>query len=151
MYEKKSDKVNSLAKVKILALLVCLGALTSCATPIGQFKESDLTWTKFDKDVNYQEVFRNLKEGFRRCAPGLFADGNLYTDIKEGHFDIYVTNILGGRSQWVYGIINIRANFPDGSTVDIGVKNAFDNPVFGKKGGRREMISGWASKNYDCE
>jgi len=137
--------------IRIIAILVPLEMLTSCATPVGQFKESDMTWTKSEIGINYQAVFRNVKEGFRKCASHLFADGNLYTDIKESHFDVYLTDVLGGKSPWVYGVVNIKSIDSNHSTLEIGVNNAYDNPVFGKKGGGREMISGWALRTYGCE
>ena len=136
---------------KIIAVLISLGMLTSCATPVGQFKENDMIWTKSEMEMNYQVVFRNIKEGFRKCGLHFFADGNLYSDIKEGHFDIYLTDVFGGKSPWVYGVVNINNIDPNHSTLEIGVNNTYDNPVFGKKGGGREMIAKWASRTYACE
>jgi len=140
--------MNRLAFVTILASFLFL---SSCATPVGQFKESDMAWTKMNFKLNYQAVYRNLKEGFRKCGPRFFADGNLYTDINEGHFDIYLSDMLGGRSSWVYGIIIIKHIDGDTSAVSIGVNNTYDNPLFGKKSGGREMISQWAKGIYDCD
>lgn len=136
---------------KIVALLASLGMLTSCATPVGQFKENDMVWTKTEMEVNYQSVFRNVKEGFRKCGSHLFADGNLYTDIKEGRFDIYLTDVFGGKSPWVYGVVNIRNIDVDHSALEVGVNNTYEDPVFGKEGGGREMITRWASGTYACE
>jgi len=138
-------------KLAFATILVSLLFLSSCATPVGQFKESDMAWTKMNVKLNYQAVYRNLKEGFRKCGPTYFVDGNLYADINEGHFDIYLTTAFGGRTSWVYGIINIKHIDKDTSAVSIGVNNTFDNPLFGKKGGGREMISQWAKGIYDCD
>ena len=137
--------------MKIVATLVFLGMLTSCATPVGQFKESDMAWTKFEVEMNYQAVFRGVKEGFRKCGSHLFADGNLYADIKEGHFDVYLTDVFGGKSPWVYGMVNIKNVGPSHSVLEIGVNNTYDNPLFGNKGDGREMIAKWASGTYACD
>ena len=136
--------------MQIIVLSVFLGMLASCATPVGQFKESDMTWTKFEMEMNYQSVFRNVKEGFRRCGNNFFADGSLYTDVKEGHFDIYLTDAFGGKSPWVYGVVNINNVDENHSTFAVGVVNAYDNPMFGKEGGGRESIAKWASGTYAC-
>lgn len=137
--------------LKIIVPLVSVGMLTACATPIGQFKESDMTWTKLEMEMNYQSVFRNVKEGFRKCGPYYFADGNLYTDVKEGHFDIYLTDVFGGKSPWGYGVVNISGIDENHSAFEIGVNNAYDNPVLGKEGGGRETIAKWAAGTYTCE
>lgn len=136
--------------MQIIVSLVCLGILTSCAKPVGQFQESDMAWTKFEAEMNYQSVFRNVKEGFRKCGSHYFVDGSLYTDVKEGHFDIYLTDAFGGKSPWVYGVVNIIDIDENDSIVEIGVNNAYDNPMLGKEGGGREMIARWASGTYAC-
>ena len=136
--------------MRIVFILVSLVTLVSCATPVGQFKSNDMAWTKLEIGMNYQSIFRNVKEGFRICGSHFFADGNLYTDIKEGHFDVYLTDIFGGQSPWVYGVVNIINIDSSHSALRIGVNNIYDNPVFGKKGGGREMIAKWASGIYAC-
>ena len=136
--------------MRVIVILVSLVIVASCATPVGQLKSNDMAWTKLEMEMNYQSVFRNVKEGFRKCGSHFFADGNLYTDIKEGHFDIYLTDIFGGKSPWVYGVVNIKNIDSSYSALEIGVNNTYDNPVFGKKGGGREMIAKWASRIYAC-
>lgn len=135
-------------KLTFATILVSLLFLSSCAT---QFKESDMAWTKMNIKLNYQAVYRNLKEGFRKCGSGYFVDCNLYGDINEGHFYINLKSGFGSRSPLVYGIINIKHIDKDTSAVSIGVNKTFDNPLFGKKGGGRERISQWAKGIYDCD
>ena len=85
---------------------ICL--LQACATPIGKFKESDMAWTKGTVDISYQQVYRNLQEGFRKCFPMLFVEGSLYPDINKAHFDIHLVNMFGSRTAWVFGVVDIN-------------------------------------------
>jgi hypothetical protein len=145
-----SNVENDMNRLKLIPIILSLLILSSCATPAGKFKESDMAWTKMNLPLNYQAVYRNLNDGFRTCGPSYFPVGNLYTDINEGHFDIYLSDMFGGSSEWVYGRVSIKDIDGDSSAISIGVNNAYDNPLFGKKGGGREMISQWAQGIYEC-
>jgi len=71
-----------------LILIVAVALMFGCATPPGQLKESDFVWQEKTVAANYQEVYRNVNNGFRKCALGV-PQGSLYTDIKKGHFDVF--------------------------------------------------------------
>lgn len=129
--------------------ICCFLFLSGCATPPGKFKDSDLTWSHVDISLNYQVVYRNVSEGFRRCG-GKIAEGNLYTDIREGQIDIYLKDVFGGRSSWVYGIVRVKFKEEQISNFSVGVNNPYDSPMLGKQGEGRKTILSWANAKYDC-
>ena len=139
-------------EIRVLVALISLGVLTSCATPVGQFDESDMHWTKFETELNYQAVYRNVNEGFGKCGSHWLVEGKLYTDIEEGRMDIYVFNKYGS-TNWVYGLVNVKSIDLNHSDVEIGVNKRYDNSVFSRNGVNRDMFSRWASGTYqrsDC-
>ena len=69
-------------------------------------KKSDFVWEERVVAANYQEVYRRILSGFRKCGE-IIPEGHLYTDIKEGHFDVYIRQTFGGRSDFVFGIIDV--------------------------------------------
>lgn len=126
--------------ISVGILIVLL--LVSCATPVGQFKESDFTWTRASINSNYQAAYRNLKDGFRKCGDGLHIDSDLYTDINTGHFDIYVSYPFGEKSPVVFGVIDLKQIDQNNCHIAIGLT------FRGHKGSR---FLNWANGVYECE
>lgn len=119
-----------------IALLV-----TGCATPIGEFKEEDFIWREQTINANYQEVYRRVLGGLRRCG-ALTGYGNIYTDISSGHFDMYVTGIYGP-SQWVVGVIDIKQLDDRRSHVRVGVNRRHAPLSPGLRETRRQQWIDW--------
>lgn len=134
-------------RVSVAAIILIILLLSSCATPVGQFQESDFNWTKTTIDLNYQAVYRNLKDGFRTCRSGLSIDSEIYTDINTGHFDIR----FDSRAAWVFGMIDLQHIDQNNCQVSIGVIRAYDDPLFGRTGKYRELFLNWANRIYECE
>ncbi len=109
-YESKNKGVGFFKwLLMILIIVAAFYFLSGCATPPGQLKESDLVWQETTIAANYQEVYRNVKEGFRLCGAGV-PEGDLYTDNKTAHLDVYLPQTIpGGRSDWVMGLIDIKS------------------------------------------
>ncbi len=140
-----------MSKIRIIMILILFSILPSCSKPIGQLTENDMGWTRAEMPMNYQAVYRNVNEGFRRCGSGLIAEGNLYTDIQEGHFDLYLATLMGGKAPGALGVINIKEIDSNHAKISIGIVNVFDNPIFGKKGKGRERFFNWANGIYECD
>lgn len=133
-------------RITVFFLLI----ITSCVTPIGKFKESDFVWEEKVITANYQEVYRRILLGFRRCKVGV-PESNLYQDIKEGRFDVYLDQaFVGGRSDITLGMIYVVYKTNDISIVKVGVRYIFDKPLFGEEGGKRRLWLKWAAGNINC-
>jgi len=75
-------------KVILAAILFTLSACAS--TPIGKLTEDDFVTKEVLLNKDYQSAYRNLISGLRSC-PGLGVPfGNIYTDIREAHIDLYM-------------------------------------------------------------
>ncbi len=135
-----------LNRLKKMVFFVWLLFFSGC-TPIGHMGHSDFNWTIKTLDIPYQQVYRNIEAGFR-CHRGWYPSGQLYTDIQEGHFDLYATppDPLFGRL--VYGKIIIKSLSERKSKLSIGVTHHFDKPIFSKRGKPRETILQWAKGEY---
>lgn len=137
--------------MKLLSIIAAAAVtMGGCATPAGQFKDDDLAWTRLTVNETYQQVYRNVREGFRRCGDAFVAEGNLFTDIKAGEFDFYLTDIFGGRSSWVAGFVKIEAVDDKSARLAVGVNKNYDKPLLGEAGGIRRNIVAWSSAKYDC-
>jgi len=129
----------------VFLLILAVYFLSGCATPPGQLKESDLVWQEKTIAANYQEVYRNIKEGFRTCA-GVVIESDLYTDKKTGHFDVY----LARGSDWVFGLIDLKSITEASTWVKVGVQNSYDSPAFAETGLNRKLWLRWASGDLTC-
>jgi len=102
--------------------------------------------------MKYQEVYRNVNDGLRKCGSHWLVEGTLYTDIEEGRMDVYVFNKYGS-TNWVFGLVTVKSIDLNHSFVEIGINKRYDDPMFGKKGKIAEMYSRWAAGTYlrsDC-
>ena len=125
-------------------------AMIVCATPAGKISESDFVWQEKVIEANYQEVYSRIANGFRTCGD-LIAEGNLSTDTKEGHFDIYSGDALGGRSNWVLGKIYLKPDNKGNTIVKVGVQTIYDGPLFGEHGKYRRLWLRFAEGDLSCK
>ena len=133
-------------RIAIFFLLIVIG----CATPVGKLKKSDFAWEERVISANYQEVYRRILSGFRKCGE-VIPEGNLYTDIQEGRFDVYVRQTFGGRSDFVFGIIDVIYRNENATLVRVGVQTIYDGvSSFGTKGRTRKLWLKWAEGIIDC-
>lgn len=137
-------------KKLIVAYSFCILITLGCATPVGKIPESDFVWEDRIIKLNYQEVYRNIANGFRTCKPGI-AEGNLYTDIKEGHLDVYLVDVFGGKHPGVLGIIRVKEDNNGNTIVRVGVQRIYDNPVFGARGIYRKKWLEFAEGDLSCD
>lgn len=124
--------------------------MIGCATPAGKIPESDFVWQEKIIEANYQEVYRRIVSGFRTCGD-VIAEGNLYTDIKEGHFDIYLRGTFGGRSDFILGVIHLKPNDKGNTIVKVGVQTIYDRPLFGRHGKYRKLWLKFAEGDLSCK
>lgn len=110
--------------MRIRSVLLLLSVLvTGCATPVGQFTEHDFDWIEVRADVGYQALYRRMLDNFRRCGNAV-PEGNMYTDTRVAHIDVYLPGAYGGRSDWVIGVIDIRATGDNASMIRAGVNKS---------------------------
>jgi len=109
---------------RILLITIAGLLLAGCATPIGQWKKSDLYWNEKIITARYDEAYARLLDGFRKDDDYAW-EGTLYAEKKTGHFDIYVRNVLNlGKSSVGLATIDI-IQLEDGNTkVLIGCRNS---------------------------
>jgi hypothetical protein len=101
-------------------------------------------------EADYQEVYKRIENGFRTCGD-LLAQGNLDTNTPRGHFRIYSRDELGGRSDWVLGIINVKRDDKGNTIVRVGVQIIYDGPLFGEHGQYRRLWLRFAEGDYSCK
>lgn len=126
-----------------VTMIVCF---SGCATPIKKLSTDDFYWQQKKISGNYQKVYRNILDGFRSCDQGV-AESNLYTDIEEGQFDIYLPQLGGGRSVWVLGSIKVTSNGPDQTHVKAGAQKVYDR----KNCHHCKLWLQWAEGNISCK
>jgi hypothetical protein len=117
---------------KIIFILAVLLFCTGCFTPIGKIPKEDFGWQEKIIEADYQEVYRRVLNGFRTCKPGI-AEGNLYTDIKEGHFDVYLVGFLGTKHPGALGMIDIKADEKGNTIIKVGVQKMYDHAGYYRK------------------
>ncbi len=76
---------------------------------------------------------------------------SLNADTKEGHFDIYLRDALGGRSDWVIGIIYLKPDNKGNTIVKVGVQTIYDGPLFGEHGKYRRLWLRFAEGDSSCK
>ena len=147
------ERESQIKKNVLIIFSLIFITMTGCATPAGKIPESDFVWQEKIIEANYQEVYRRIVNGFRTCKDVVaeVAEGNLYTDIKEGHFDIYLWNVLGGRSDWVLGIIYLKPDDKGNTIVRVGVQTIYDRPLLGGHGKYRRLWLKFAEGDLSCK
>jgi hypothetical protein len=123
--------------MKLLLIALTVLVLGSCATPPGQIQDSDLLWEEKTVPIGYEQVYRNIVNGFRTCgpeSPGMVNVSQIgvpecvtYPESKEISCDVYIRQLYGGRSDWIIGFIRIKDFREHGTTVRVGVKPVFKN------------------------
>ena len=104
-------------------LLLLLFSLIGCHKPIGQYQESEFIWKEKEFKTNYQEIYRKINDGFRNCSSSYLSgvpQGNLYTDIKKGHFDTYYQGYWGTKINRPMGMIDVTENSQGNTIVRVG-------------------------------
>ena len=124
-----------------VALIISLLFLSACAMPAGDFKEKDLAWTKITIPLNYQTVYRRINNGFISCG-NHFVYSNIYSDINEAKFVIYLQDPYGRKTNFFFGRTVIKAIDENSSFVSIGVNKTYDWRNSGKS---RKIIAIWAN------
>lgn len=110
--------------MRILILLFALCAmLSSCATtPIGKIESSGFESKTIVVNAGFQEVYRNIVFGMKKCNTLGVPFGNIYTDINEAHIDIFMgghENNISRESAYPYGEIAIKKIGEKSSEVSI--------------------------------
>lgn len=131
------------APAPCLALLcsaAALVALTSgCATPAGQLPETEFAWSRVTLPMPPSQAFRHTTERARRCGD-YRPDGQYYPDAEMNRLDLYLPGGYGSRSNFVLGVVEIRAGGEGGADVRVGVQHVYDRPLFGRPGIKRQTI-----------
>jgi hypothetical protein len=79
-------------------------------------------------------------------------DGDLYTDIQEGRIVAYLHSDLPlTHTGTVLGVITVSGKQADASILKMGVRNAFDAPLFGAPGKFRARWTRWANGDKTCD
>jgi hypothetical protein len=144
------ERESQIKKIVLTIFSLIFIALIGCATPAGKISKSDFVWQEKVIEANYQEVYNRIVNGFRTCGD-LIAEGNLYTDAQKGHFDIYLRDPLGGRSDWVIGIINLKPDNKGNTIVKVGVQTIYNGPLFGEHGKYRRLWLRFAEGDLSCK
>ncbi|CAE6900010.1 hypothetical protein R70199_03639 [Paraburkholderia domus] len=112
--------------MKRFALLAAVPVLlAACATPPGEFKDTDFTWEETTVAATPPQVFRGVMERVRRCGSfeNLVADGQYYPDISEQTIDLYG---MGGwvhvSTGYIFGKLTISATADGKTLVRAGVQ-----------------------------
>lgn len=132
----------------VRSMIVVIAFLTGCATPIGQMAETDFNWSDETVSAGYQEVYRRLVNGFRSCSgDGLPAVpiGNLYTDNRTAHIDVYLGSMYGGQTQWPLGMIDLQAISDAKTQVRVGGHKTPESATFRPGAYRRQQWLDWAA------
>jgi hypothetical protein len=126
---------------------LCL--IAGCATPVSKLGDEEFVWTNAYVPMNYQQTYRNLKQGLDACGSAFAVESNLYTDINEGMMVLYLKNLLGGNNGFVYGTIKLKKE-NEGTQVRIGVQTVYAKPLFGTSKAGETMLK-FANGTYECE
>lgn len=91
--------------IYILASTLSLILISAC-TPLANRSDAEFEWEHQTFDKGYQETYRNLNEGFRKCR-NLYLTSELYTDKQQGFIEIYMKTIINTKSEIGVGILYI--------------------------------------------
>lgn len=142
---------------KQLLILIFL-LLSGCATATapGMYKETDFVSDQKIIPLNYEDTYRNLKMGFRKCVPPEWLiDDQLYHQDKSAFFDVTIViyglgNIARGASY--LGKIILTAVDEKSTRVKGQVINSHESHMFSADGSEtRGRWFRWASGNLSCE
>lgn len=138
-------------KILILLLGVCM-FLSACATtPIGKIEPEGFESKTVVVTAGFQEVFRNILFGMKKCQGMGIPFGQIYTDINEAHMDIFMgghDNNLSRESAYPYGEIIIKKIDEKSSYVSIKLVK---RPIY--RLSNAEIIGLWESfamGNFVC-
>ena len=123
----------------LLAAIVMICLLTGCATPVGKLADDDIVWTSTNVATNYQQAYRNIKRSLDVCYE-FAVESNLYTDIGEGEFNLYLKNVFGGNHGFVYGLIKLK-KVGEETNVRIGIQTIYAKPIFAKSKTAETLIN----------
>ena len=138
----------SLMKKSVLIIFsLIFAAMIGCATPA--VKKSDMVWQKKVIEANYQEVYARIINGFKTCSD-LVAECKLNPDTKKGRFNIYLRDALGGRGDWVIGVIYLKPDNKGNTVVRVGVQTIYDGDLFGVHGKYRRLWLKFAEGDSFC-
>lgn len=144
--------------MKKLSGLILIILITGCAMkPPGQYKPSDLVSEAKVIDKEYKVVYRNIKNGFRKCSSmsAYRIDDEIYHDNHTGLFDITLVNEsifnLGGVKTYI-GRIHL-AQMHNKTTVVTGSVNSWHEKHMLSTDGseRRARWFRWANGNSSCD
>jgi hypothetical protein len=99
----------------VFSFIVFLSACTSLASR----SDSDFEWEVQTVDIGYQEAYRNLREGFRRCDI-YDITAELYTDTKKGFIEISAKRLVNAGPRVDIGVIYIDSKNESQSQVRVG-------------------------------
>lgn len=126
---------------KCFSLAIALG-LAGCATPPGQFKETDMDFVNYTVGQPISKVTDKLQDYERKCG-GLVNEfaTTWYPPKSDGSItiDLYLKGLAGTKQDWVAGIIVLNQISEASTGVKIGVNKTYSRPVFGKP-------MGWVDK-----
>lgn len=132
----------------ILACMFFPSVLAGCATPSGQLSKDDFEWSEVKGDYTYQEAYRRLDTGFKKCGNPI--ESAIFTDNQTAYFYVYLPDMFGGKSPWVLGKIDVLSAGQSSSVVSIGVQHNYDKPVFGDSGKIRKVWVKFLDKDYSA-
>lgn len=130
------------------ALVGSVVLLSACATPIGQMTEDDFNWSEETVHAGYQEVYRRITNGLRSCdGDGIPAVpiGNLYTDNRTAHIDVFLGSMYGGHTRLPLGMIQIKALSEGATQVRVAGHKTPESAKFRPGAYRRQQWLDWAA------
>lgn len=148
--------MNLFAKF-VLAASAAIAA-SGCATPPGQFKESDMDFVNYTVAQPINQVSDRIQDYERMCG-GLVKEfaPTWYPPKSDGSItiDLFLKGLAGIKQDWVAGIIVLDEISNNSTAVKIGVNKTYSRPVFGKPmgwaDGTDRMIKQIENgSNFDC-
>ena len=130
--------------MKNAILIMIILMLAGCATAPGQIPVSDYDWSEIKAPISYQEAFRRIDTGFKKCDS--HTESMMFTDNKTAYFYVYLTT----DSKWVLGKIDIAAASENSTSVKFGVQKMYHSPVFGEPGRIRSIWEKFLDSDYKC-
>lgn len=132
--------MNLFAKIVLAASVTIV--VSGCATPPGQFKESDMDFVNYTVAQSISQVSDRIQDYERMCG-GLVKEfaSTWYPPKSDGSItiDLFLKGLGGSKQDWVAGIIVLNKVSEASTEVKIGVNKTYSRPVFGKS-------MGWVDK-----
>lgn len=126
---------------KCFSLAIAL-SLAGCATPPGQFKETDMDFVNYTVGQPISKVTDKLQDFERKCGGLVNEFATTWHPPKSDDsitIDLYLKGLAGTKQDWVAGIIVLNQISENSTSVKIGVNKTYSRPVFGKS-------MGWVDK-----